>query len=395
VQVPHNLAIGNNKGIAGSAVVIVEASSQIASTTAVTVNADSILALVPGVTEAVGSLAGKGFVNYLPGGTPPAVLSVGGNSSITFAGQFGGAGTLQKQGTGTLTLSGASPNFKGQIQVSAGTLIATNAQAFGASTVVITVSANATLELAGGASGINAANPLILNGNSTFGPAVLLNASGNNTWSGPISLADQFIDDVNAAAGTNLTLRGVIQAAATLANLGTLHKKGAGTVTQSNANSYYGVTEVDQGTLDLAAYAAGLSREVVEDGATLGLVNGGSYQTGGVLYLNGSGALLGVSGNNTWDGPISLNNTTSGAKIGANSGSQLNLDGDFYGGNFTKTGGGTVILNLASGYGGTTTVSQGILEVSNSSALSSSSSVTVANGQPWSWRGVSVWAAHR
>ncbi|NGX30963.1 MAG: Extracellular serine protease [Chlamydiae bacterium] len=56
-------------------------------------------------TSTIGSLGGSGSVDI----APSATLTVGGNnSSTTFSGEVSGAGTLIKQGNGTLTLSGTN-----------------------------------------------------------------------------------------------------------------------------------------------------------------------------------------------------------------------------------------------------------------------------------------------
>lgn len=71
-------------------------------------------------SETVGSIAGAGNIAL-----GSAALTAGGNNtSTTFSGVISGTGSLTKEGTGTLTLSGAN-NYSGATNINAGTVILT------------------------------------------------------------------------------------------------------------------------------------------------------------------------------------------------------------------------------------------------------------------------------
>src|SRR5262249_35803326 len=65
----------------------------------------------------------------------------------TTAGNISGAGNLVKNGTGTLTLSGANSGFTGPVQINAGTIKAGSGNALGATQIIITN--GGTLDLVG------------------------------------------------------------------------------------------------------------------------------------------------------------------------------------------------------------------------------------------------------
>src|SRR5262249_29804175 len=97
-----------------------------------------------GFSQSFNQISGNGTIAFSAGET----LSVGAsNASNTFGGALTGNGNLSKLGTGTLTLNGSS-SYSGTTAVSAGTLVAGNAGAFGNSKL-FTVSGGATLDLNG------------------------------------------------------------------------------------------------------------------------------------------------------------------------------------------------------------------------------------------------------
>ena len=100
-------------------------------------------------------------------------LTVGDESSTTFSGTIGGAGRLVKQGTGTLTLSGAN-TYIGPTDVNAGTLLVNGAHTGGG---IYTVASGATL---GGTGTLNSV--VALSGDISPGNSVGTLATGDQTW---------------------------------------------------------------------------------------------------------------------------------------------------------------------------------------------------------------------
>ncbi len=119
------------------------ASERLANNSAITVAAGATFNL-NGYAETIGALSGSGTVR-LGGGA----LNVGsGNASSTFAGSFatGDTGTVQKLGSGTLTLGGAISLSGGNLVLSGGAL---NLGGFGSSFSSLTVTSNSILDFSG------------------------------------------------------------------------------------------------------------------------------------------------------------------------------------------------------------------------------------------------------
>ena len=316
--------------------------------------------------EEIGSLAGvAGATVNVAQATAFTLYTGNNNNTTTYAGTLtdtGGNLSLVKQGTGTMTLSGAN-TYDGTTTVSAGTLVAASNTALGTATGNTTVTAGATLGLQGGITVTGEA--LTLNSNSSS-PAVpaLANLSDPNTSTGPITLVANTANDavkVDAAAGSLLTLSGALGQGA---NAAVLAKTGTGTLVLSGANTYTGVTNVIAGTLVVANNAAlgtTAAGTTVQIGATLGVQGGVTVASGETYTLNGTTnppaapSLKNISGSNTLDGAISLSGgTNTGVAIDSNVGN-LTLTGALTQAsaspitNFvTKTGAGTLTL------GGTT-----------------------------------------
>jgi autotransporter-associated beta strand protein len=352
----------------------------------------------------------------------PNLISVNnssGNYTISGAGTIAGTGTLTKSGTGTLTLSTAN-TYTGATAVNAGALNIQNAGAL-AGTSSVTVSGGAALQLQGNISTTTAV-PLTLNGAGTATNGALENVSGNNSYSGLITLGSNSTIGSDAGtltvgntgtitgSGNNLTLTG--SGNGTLAsiigtNTGTLTKSGAGTWTLTGANTYTGATAVNAGALNIpnAGALADTSSVTVSGGAALQLQGNISTTTAVPLTLNGTGittngALENVSGNNTYSGLIALgSNATIGSDAGTltlsntgtitGSGNNLTLTGSGNGtlasvigtntGTLTTSGSGTWTLTGVNTYSGGTVVNAGTLVVGVNGALPNAS-VSITGG---------------
>lgn len=147
-----------------------------------------------------------------------------------------------------------------------------------------------------------------------------------------------------------------------------LTKRGSGTLTLSNPNTYTGNTTLSAGTLKLGA------ANVLPDGPGAGDV---SIAAGATLDLNGnSEGINGLTGSGTVD-------NTGGAAtltVGLN-----NVGGTFPGAlqgaaGLTKQGTNTLTLTGLSTHSGATTVAQGTLVLRPLSSFSGSSALVVSNG---------------
>ncbi|MCD8517660.1 MAG: autotransporter-associated beta strand repeat-containing protein, partial [Burkholderiaceae bacterium] len=200
------------------------------------------------------------------------------DKAVTLAGVIDGAGSLDKQGSGVLTLSGAN-SYRGTTRVSGGTLALGQADALGDGVVTLidgtTLQANTAMTVA--------------NAISMTGTGTIATQDNNVTISGVIS-------------GTNLT------------------KTGSGMLTLSNTNTYTGVTTINQGTL------ATSGDDKLAAASSVAIANGAKFILGGnqtVSSFEGAGDI--DIGDHVLTTTMAQSTTFSGAFIG--DAGQLTIDG--------------------------------------------------------------------
>ena len=356
------------------------------------------------VTLGNGGTSGSLSGNIINNGTLAFARS---DSALNLAGSISGTGGINTGTTGTVTLSGNN-SYAGTTTVQAGsTLVVAHNNALGNSTGATTVSSGATLALQGDIT-VNESVTLNGTGAATNGGA-LRNLSGNNSITGPITLvgasrinsdAGELTIDVTSgnaitASAMNLTLGGaggITIADPISTGTGSLTKDGTGRAILSGNNTYSGTTNVQNGTLVLAhsnALGTTAGGVTVTGGASLAVQGGITINE--AITLNGggvanSGALRNLSGNNSISGQISLASDT---RINSDAG-ELTIDvasgnaitasnrsltlGGVAGikvadpistgtGTLTKDGSGTTILQSNNTFTGTTTISDGVLQL--------------------------------
>jgi fibronectin-binding autotransporter adhesin len=224
----------------------------------------------------------------------------------------------------------------------------------------------------------------------------------------------------DSGAGATVTLNGtVLPGSVTFSNnsanytiagsggiggAGSVTVNGAGTVTLATTNAYSGGTTISSATVNAnAAGALGSGAIVVGSGAQLN-INSASFGSGpltinGGMIDNTTAAAITVTTNNvqTWGGAFtfagtsSLNLGTGTVTLAADgsvtvNGNTLTVGGAIVNGaggsNLTKLGNGTLALNGASAYTGTTNIQAGTVLVNNSASLGavSGGAVTVNGG---------------
>jgi fibronectin-binding autotransporter adhesin len=346
------------------------------------------LSLNRGTLATTASFSAARAVTLSTGGTfiPSAA------TTLTLSGVVSGSGRLTKSGEGTLILSGTN-TYTGNTTISAGILqVAANANLGGAGSLTFSGGTLATTAT------FDSARAVTLSGAGTFAPATdttltlsgvvsgsgsltkagagTLILSGTNTYEGDTTIAAgtlqigsdanlgnsdnvvifsggalattqsltssrryDFAEDgvFNVATGTTLTLNG------TLEGDGALVVSGAGTLVIDQETTYWGGTVLAGGTL------------VVGDHMNLGEDSGRLTFEGGTLqaaqsFETGRGVTLSADGTIITDPSTTL--TLSGS-----------ISGD---GGLTKSGSGTLILSASNSYTGTTTVAEGILDLSGS-----------------------------
>ncbi len=290
--------------------------------------------------------------------------------NLTISGRISGVGGMNKEGTGTLVLSGGN-TFGGILKINVGVVNARHATALGTILAGTEVVGGAALELQGN---INISyEALALRGWGVSGTGgALRNISGTNTFGGLITLSSAGGTEIASDSGT-LTITGgttgnaplifdgsgnMVFSTAPLAGSGTITKNGAGTVTYNFPNTNTGLLTINAGTIVYGVDNAILSGAVTVTGGTLDIATFSDMVgpvTLGTLDL-ASGTITGTSGilsSATW--------TVYAGTISAI------IAGD--GGAITKSTPGTVVLTRPNLYTGATTVSLGILEIQNSTAL--------------------------
>jgi autotransporter-associated beta strand protein len=310
----------------------------------------------------------------LAGTVSPASIAVNTSSkNYTFSGTggIGGAATLSKSGTATLTIATAN-SFSGATTVFGGVVDAQNSTALGGGAT--TVNSGAAVQVDG--SGLSIGEAITLNGTGIASGGALRNLANANTVSGAITLASN--SRINSDAGTlsltggsiggatNLTVGGSgnVTIGDTISTTGTLTKDGSGTLTLTANNSYTGNTTVSAGVLSIA------SSGLVPTGTTI-VLNGGD------LFGSASFAFP----NNIGIGPTSGSTAGTGL-IDVASGQTLEVDGivatagNSGADNLTLNSGvgnnGTLVLAGANTFSGTTVISNGVLQLANALALQNS-----------------------
>jgi autotransporter-associated beta strand protein len=328
-------------------------------------------------------------------------FTVNSGGDLTLSGKLIGTTGVDftKEGTGLLTLSNDNSGFIGPITVAQGVLLMTNALALGDTTNGTTVLANAQLQVANGVGTVK--ENLLLNGPGTTNDGALLNVDGANTWAGKVVLDSDVT--LGAAAGS-LNITGQISDRGAGHNL---TKEGAGQIIFSHANTYRGLTTINNGILTirdpLALGASGTpaSGTIVntnligtgtlqlEDPTGVGFTVLNEQLTlngNGVLDSNNNpiGALDNLNGDNTWASSVLLGSPApNGASVSIGVEEQgttltnLTISGVISDPNsdpnnpfsLTKLGPGRLILNNSNTYRGFTDIAAGIVNIRDSQAL--------------------------
>jgi autotransporter-associated beta strand protein len=241
-----------------------------------------------------------------------------------------------------------------------------------------------------------------------FGPDIFLMSGGSITFSNgtTLSIASNINSDIGIGGGTG----------------GGLTMNGSGTLTLGGLNSYTGTTSLNSGNVTISRDAnlgffntplafnggtlevtstLGSSRSISFTGAANVIVDNAAVATfsgavsgSGALTVSGMGTFA-LSGTNSFTSSITINNPgnlqfnapqsypsasnilDNGNLIFGNfSGTTLTASGAISGtGGLTVQGGGTVILSGNNTYGGTTTISFGVLQIDGVSSLAGSNVV--------------------
>lgn len=299
------------------------------------------------------------------------------STTLEFEGQITGAGTLRKDGPGTLVLSGNNI-YTGNTQITGGVLRAATTDAFGPQGhMILNNTAGVLLDLdgydtqigslqGGGANGGNidlGSATMTIYGTQNFQYAGAITGTGNLVMDGNHDLRQQWLTGCNSdyTGGTTIN-RGILYVQC---------------LDDGGENSSIGASSADAANLVL-------------DGGTLRYIGTGD-STNRQFTLGENGGALDASGS----GAIAFTSTAPVTLPGTNAARTLTLTGDNTGTNIfsaelndngtratslTKTGDGLWRLTSAtSTYTGVTTISGGILEVNEFANGGMASSIGAAS----------------
>jgi autotransporter-associated beta strand protein len=300
-------------------------------------------------------------------------LYVGGSNNTSISGIISGAGggtdgSLFKDGSGTLTLSGAN-DYTGDTRINAGNLTVNSGGSLGnGSDVFISSGANVNI-----------------NTNTTVAS---VQETGHNNG-GSIAIG----------SGATLTINGSNKGTMfqnSISGQGGLTMAGSGTSMLSlyGSQTYTGATTLSGGALDIPVSTTTSGVTVsggnlyVKNNSALG--SGTLTLSGGTLDVDAARTIsnaMSIGGNFTFTGTNSLTQTSGGITLTATptitvSASTLSLGGAI-GGSFgiTKSGSGTLALAGVNTYSGLTTVSAGTLHINASGGcIPSANDIAVSGG---------------
>src|SRR5579883_2439005 len=384
LSVTKNTGLGSGSGaisVTSGAVLDMNfgATGSLSNTGAITLNGTGI--------SSGGALTGSDTVgtdtlsNAITLGTTATTDSIGGTGTMILSGLISGGGTadtFSKVGSGTISLTGTTSSYTSTTTITLGTLNInkiTNSGGGGGNTsslghpangqATITISGGATLSDANTASNDSTNRPISIGS----GGAILQDTSGTLTLTGGISGGNALTLAVNPG---NITVSGtaISGTGTSLAVTGS----GAGIAQISVASTYTGATTVSSGELENGVNAA-------LPAATILTVNGGIYNINN--FAQTLGGLAGTGGivENTGGGQT-LNITS--ATNGYSESYARNINGTMaLTLSLTGTGSPTQFLTSSSStYSQGTTISNGILSISNIAASGSNSSIGTGSVTP-------------
>jgi len=307
-----------------------------------------------------GGITGAGN-NLTIGGSGSVLIT---NSAIATVG-----GSLTKDGSGTLTLTLAN-SYSGGTTINAGKISVGDSSALGTGAVTVS-SGNTSQQLIINTAGLNISNPLTMSvGGGVAGQGIIYynQTTGSATYSGALTLngvastGGQFA----SGAGGELILTGQI----TSSSLVTIRN---GVVTLSNPTNNFSSMSIQAGTCKLGVVngiPASATVDMGGSGPAIIDLNGFNQTVAGITKnVNSATVINGGAGTPT----LTMNNSSSVAFAGVLGGGGTNF-------NFTKTGNGFLTLGGTNTYTGTTLISAGTLNVTNTGgSATGTNAVTVTS----------------
>ena len=304
------------------------------------------------------------------------------NSATTIPLAIAGAGTLRKQGTNVLTLSGASTGFNGAIVVEEGVLRTANAAALGSVTGTTTVNPGAALDVNGQGLGFE---PIVASGAGPNGAGAINNFGADNqnatrfvTLAGDTTFgASNGRWDIRSSSGTDAKLLTGGQPY----NLTKVGPRDMGIIS-AQVDAALANIDIKEGQLIYEALTTGLGDPTqtltIYSNAALRFWNATNALMKNIVVKDG-GRFSGGSGGGTYNvigGPVSV--PEGSAIFDIASGVVMNLTNTISGdGGLIKSNTGTLFLTGENNFAGNITNYGGALSISNSLALGTNKVVAV------------------
>ncbi|MDZ7620428.1 MAG: autotransporter-associated beta strand repeat-containing protein [Patescibacteria group bacterium] len=354
-----------------------------------------------GYNQTIGSLA-DGGTNYAGqvvtnSQATASTLTINQTANTSYLGRITGNLAVTKAGTGILTLGGTNTH-SGETRVQGGgVLTIINAEALGSTSTGTTVVSGSQLRLEGGLT--FAPEPLTISGSGYGGVSTteqrgsLRSNSGNNVWTGPITVSSSVW--ISSAGGTtgSITLTGGITGSSASLRL----DQGTQTVSTNPINlGATGALYVNSNTLlDVAGNSFGTLWIDWGGNLRFGMPNAlpayvsvlmGSSGGGGsgTLNLNGYSQTIGrlADGGTTYASELVTNSQSTLATLTINQSTNSTYQGKITGAlALTKQGGGTLTLGGENTYAGETILSGGTLTLVTAGTNNLSGSPLVTVGQ--------------
>jgi autotransporter-associated beta strand protein len=309
----------------------------------------------------------------------------GAGSGITGgAAQFTGAGALIKLGLGTLVMTNNNNTYSGATTIAEGAISITaaspsgSAGALGNASTPVAVGTTTNAVAAGfdfGAAVENGRELTINAGNGAGGTRAITTSfgSGTATQSGGVTVGTNTA--ITVASGSTLLVSGA------LTGTSGLSVNGSGvTVLSGSSTSFSGpITNATGSTLRVGNNSGLGTGSLVLNGGTFASDSGTARTLANNITLGGNVTLGDATGTGdlTLNGTVGLGSSTRTLTVG-----NLTTLGGAVGGSggLTKSGSGTLILAGVNTFSGNVDITEGRLNVTNSSAIGNSAAVTVSSG---------------
>ncbi len=362
----------------------------------VTVNGGTLVlagdhSILGGATIASGATlqVGSNGAGNLPSGNVAneGALIFNRSGALTAANIISGSGGMTNNGNGAVTLSGNNENFMGPIQVNVGTLKGGHNNALGPSAGTTTIASSATLDVNGinlgqgteqvvaSGAGVGGDGAIVNTGPDIFPALNFVTLKGHTVFGGSGRW------DLRSPGGT--TGDPSTAGLSTEGNPYNLTKVGPNLVGLVSLTVDPALADIDiqGGTLNVEGSITSLGNSTrtltIRSNATLSFWQLANILDKRVVVQNGS-RINNDSGENTFGGPVSLENGNTTFTIGGTSLQLINVVSG--GGGLTKMGGSPLILAATNTYTGNTVVNAGRVVLTETGSLLTSPTLLIGSG---------------